>query len=729
MLDTCFAQPDQSQPPAYSTLADLLENEQARKALIEDLRELAAKQGGEVAAAGKAAPPEAEPRKLSLPRRLAEAVSGFAGNVGSRFEKMVTTLKGVFAGPGIGPKVDLAALSRAAINLALIIIAVVAAFLIFRRLVRPLFSRLSHWSLHGGGKSALLRVVAAVILAAAVDGLLVFLAYVSGNAIATFAIGEKGGLSTRIALFLNAFLIIELLKAGIRMLFSSRYDGLRLIPVQAEEAAYWNRFLGRLAGFLGYGLLLLVPLINLQLSPALGQGVGLLIMLGGFVYASGFVLKNRLKLRGAMEAKAGRATLSASQVPLRVLARIWHLLAIAYFLLVLVLSISRPAEALPFVMLATVKTLVIIGLGLLISGILSQLIGRRITLSPEMRRKTPLLETRLNSYVPTALKVIRAVILIVVALFVLHAWGLFDLPAWYASPSGRGLVGKLASVFVILLLALAVWILLASLIEHYLSPETGTGEPTARAKTLLSLFRNALAIAIAIITFMIVLSEIGINIGPLLAGAGVMGLAIGFGAQKMVQDIITGVFIQVENAMNTGDVVTAGGITGVAERLSIRSVGLRDLSGTYHIVPFSSVDTVSNFMRDFAYHVGEYGIAYRENIDEAISHLRAAFDELASDPEHKNEILEPLEVSGVTALADSSVNIRVRIKTRPGSQWAIGRAYNRLVKMHFDAAGIEIPFPHTTLYFGQDKEGGAPPANLRLLEDKAFRESSGGDES
>ncbi|MDX5378382.1 MAG: mechanosensitive ion channel, partial [Halomonas sp.] len=304
---------------------------------------------------------------------------------------------------------------------------------------------------------------------------------------------------------------------------------------------------------------------------------------------------------------------------------------------------------------------------------------------------------------------------VAVVLLVLNAWGAFDLAAWYASEAGRGLIGKLISVAVILLVAIGVWLALASLIEHKLNPETGKGEPDARAKTLLSLFRNALAIALITMTGMIVLSEIGINIGPLIAGAGVLGLAIGFGAQKLVQDIITGVFIQVENAMNTGDVVTVGGITGTAERLSIRSVGIRDLQGAYHIVPFSSVDTVSNYMREFGYHVGEYGIAYRESIDEAIVALREAFDELAADDEHKMNILAPLEVAGVIALADSSVNIRVRIKTTPGTQWGVGRAYNRLVKLHFDAKGIEIPFPHTTLYFGVGKEAEAPPANVRLM--------------
>ena len=264
----------------------------------------------------------------------------------------------------------------------------------------------------------------------------------------------------------------------------------------------------------------------------------------------------------------------------------------------------------------------------------------------------------------------------------------------------------------ILLLALAFWTICASVIEAKLA----SGEASARKSTLLTLFRNALAVVIVTFTAMIVLSQIGVNIGPLIAGAGVLGLAIGFGAQTMVQDVITGVFIQIENAMNKGDVVTAGGVTGTAERLSIRSVAIRDLSGTYHIVPFSSVDTVSNFMRDFAFHVGVYGIAYREDVDEAMAQLREAFDALMSDPEQAVKVLESLELHGVTELADSAVNIRVRIKTTPGDQWAIGREYNRLVKKCFDAAGIEIPFPQTTLYFGQDKSGEAPAANVRMLE-------------
>ncbi|QFU03295.1 Moderate conductance mechanosensitive channel YbiO precursor [Halomonas sp. THAF5a] len=705
------------EPPAYSTLADLLENAESRQQLIDQLRGLAAETPGADAAASAAA--EAGAASPSLPRQLAQATSRIAGEVGTQLAEAGEAIGQLFTGSDdASAEIDLAAVGEAAINLGLVILATIALFLVIRWLAKPVFTRISQWSLNGQGLNPVVRLVLCVALAALIDVLVVALSYVGGNLVATFAVGETGALSTRASLFLNAFLVIELLKAGVRMLFASRYEGLRLLPITTGEASYWNRWIARLIGLVGYGLMVVVPLISAYLAPTLGQSLGTLIMIGAFIYAVTVVLSNRARLRDALNHKARQTTMAASRVSLQLFARTWHLFALAYFLMVLVLTLTRPADALPFVLFATLKTLATVVVGMLASSFLTQTIGRQIRLSDDLRRKLPLLEPRLNSYVPNALRVIRALILITVIMVVLSAWGAFDLAAWYASEAGRGLVGKIASVIVILVVAAAAWLGLASLIEHKLNPETGGGVPSARAQTLLALFRNALAIALVTMTAMIVLSEIGINIGPLIAGAGVLGLAIGFGAQKLVQDIITGIFIQVENAMNTGDVVTLGGITGTAEKLSIRSVGIRDLSGTYHIVPFSSVDTVSNYMREFGNHVGEYGIAYRENIDEAIEQLKLAFDALKASDEHGHKLLAELDVAGVVALADSSVNIRVIIKTTPGDQWAVGRAYNRLVKQYFDAAGIEIPFPHTTLYFGADKEGGAPPANLRVMQQR-----------
>lgn len=697
-----------SEPPAYSTLADLLENQETRQELIDQLRGMA----GDVA---ESTPGEAASAAPSLPRQLAELTSRVASDIGSQLEAIASAIGGMFASD-LESTFDMGAFTSAAINLGLVILATFLLFIAVRRLARPLFTSISQWSLNGRGLTPILRLIICVALAAVVDVLIVSLAYLGGNLIATFAIGQTGELSTQASLFLNAFLVIELLKAGVRMLFASRYDGLRLLPISSEEASYWNRWIARLIGLVGYGLMVVVPLVTVYLSPAVGKGLGTLIMVAAFLYAVVVVLKNRKRLRDAFDAKAHQTTMAASRVSLQLFARTWHLFALAYFVMALTVTLTRPVDALPYVLFATLKTIGAVVVGLLLSSFLTQTIGRRITLSNDLRRKLPLLESRLNSYVPNALRVIRTLIVVLIIMVVLNAWGAFDLAAWYASEVGRNLVGKLVSVATILAIALMVWLALASLIEHKLNPDTGGGMPSARAQTLLSLFRNALAIALVTMTAMIVLAEIGINIGPLIAGAGVLGLAIGFGAQKLVQDIITGIFIQVENAMNTGDVVTVGGITGTAEKLNIRSVGIRDLSGTYHLVPFSSVDTVSNYMRGFGNHVGEYGIAYRENIDTAIEQLQLAYQDLKASDEHGHKLLAPLDVAGVTALADSSVNIRVIIKTTPGDQWAVGRAYNRLVKLRFDEAGIEIPFPHTTLYFGQDKAGSAPPANLRVMQ-------------
>jgi len=196
----------------------------------------------------------------------------------------------------------------------------------------------------------------------------------------------------------------------------------------------------------------------------------------------------------------------------------------------------------------------------------------------------------------------------------------------------------------------------------------------------------------------------------------VLGLAIGFGSQKLVQDIITGIFIQFESAINVGDVITVSGTTGTVERLTIRSVSLRDLHGAYHIIPFSSVDMVTNFMRDFAYFVCDMGVAYRENTDEVRDAMMDAFDELAGDDAVASKLLGRMEWMGVTTFGDNAVTVRTRLKTRPGAQWATGRAYNAIVKRIFDERGIEMPFPHRTIYFGEDKNGEAPAAKIDVEE-------------
>jgi small conductance mechanosensitive channel len=227
----------------------------------------------------------------------------------------------------------------------------------------------------------------------------------------------------------------------------------------------------------------------------------------------------------------------------------------------------------------------------------------------------------------------------------------------------------------------------------------------------------------------VVLSELGMDIGPLLAGAGVVGLAIGFGSQKLVQDVINGVFILFEDSIAVGDVVQVGDHAGVVEALSIRSIRLRDLSGQVHTVPFSAVDTVINMTKDFSYYLLDIGVAYRENTDEVVAVVKDIVEEMREDPNFKDAILEPLDVLGVNAFADSAVVIRARIKTLPSKQWGVGREFNRRMKQRFDERGIEIPFPHTTLYFGEGKDGTAPPMRVRRVDEGGADSGSAGGET
>ncbi|WP_419204516.1 mechanosensitive ion channel domain-containing protein [Bordetella trematum] len=374
-----------------------------------------------------------------------------------------------------------------------------------------------------------------------------------------------------------------------------------------------------------------MPLIKAIFSPAVGQMLGLVIMLGVYIYALRVVWRNRKLLRERLLLRAQHASAFFGTL-LRMLARIWHLLAIAYFTVLLGASQLAPDRALPFMVQATLQSLLAIAIALVLSAVLTRVAARRIELPGAWRNRLPLLERRLNAYVPAALKGLRLLLLVLATLVVLDAWQVFDLSASLASDRGRAAIFMLVRIGIVLLIAVGSWTLVASVIEHRLSLNgTSPGQPSARERTLLTLFRNAAMVVIVTMTVLVLLAQIGIDIGPLIAGAGVVGLAIGFGAQKLVQDIITGVFIQLENGMNQNDVVEVAGVFGTVEKLTIRSVGIRTLDGAYHLVPFSSVDTVVNHMRDFSYHVGEYTIAHRENVDDAVVHLKAAFAELQQD--------------------------------------------------------------------------------------------------
>ena len=267
-------------------------------------------------------------------------------------------------------------------------------------------------------------------------------------------------------------------------------------------------------------------------------------------------------------------------------------------------------------------------------------------------------------------------------------------------------------IFVLMMVAVKISRRLTSGIFNRLSDNNDTLDFRRRADTLKSVSNYVITIVLTGIGTAMILGEIGVDLGPILATAGVLGLAIGFGAQSLVEDMISGFFIILENQIRVGDVVDIVGHAGKVEELNLRMTVLRDLEGKVHYVRNGQIKTVVNLTKDFSCYVFDIGIAYREDVNEAMAKMREVDEELRADEAFKDKIIEPLEIFGLDAFGDSAVMIKARYQTRPGEQWGIGREYKRRLKAVFDENDIEIPFPHLTLYMGRDKNGEAPPLGV-----------------
>jgi len=225
-------------------------------------------------------------------------------------------------------------------------------------------------------------------------------------------------------------------------------------------------------------------------------------------------------------------------------------------------------------------------------------------------------------------------------------------------------------------------------------------EEEKRVNTLMSIIRQAGKIIIWAVFIMTLFNKFGIDIAPILASAGIVGLAVGFGAQELVRDFIAGFFLLLENQVRTGDVAIINGTGGLVEKIELRTITLRDLSGVVHIFQNGKINTLSNVTKEWSATVFDVGVAYKEDTDKVIEVMKRVGDELMQDEAFKDNFIEPIEVMGVDAFMDSSVVVRARIKTQPGKHWPTGRKYRAMLKKAFDEEGISIPFPHRTLFMG-----------------------------
>lgn len=260
-----------------------------------------------------------------------------------------------------------------------------------------------------------------------------------------------------------------------------------------------------------------------------------------------------------------------------------------------------------------------------------------------------------------------------------------------------------ALVNVLLILTLA-WILqrvvgrVVRLLKARLAASAEGLEGQKRVETLGRVFGYVASVTIGILTLLLVLSEIGISIAPLLATAGVAGVAIGFGAQSLVKDYFSGFVMLMENQIRQGDVVEIAGKTGLVEEVTLRHVRLRDYEGAVHFVPNGAIDTVTNKSRGFAFAVMDIGVAYRESLDRVYRVIEAVAGGMRADAAFALKIIEDIEIAGVEQWADSAVVIKVRLKVSPLEQWGVRREFMRRLKLAFDSEGIEIPFPQRVVH-------------------------------
>ncbi len=275
----------------------------------------------------------------------------------------------------------------------------------------------------------------------------------------------------------------------------------------------------------------------------------------------------------------------------------------------------------------------------------------------------------------------------------LQKWTLLELPL---------IIGLIIGLFILLrVVKYTVKRLKKTLLSHAEKNEkVDTQEAEKRINTLMGIVWGIAKIILIVTFLMIILQKFGVNIAPILASAGVLGLAIGFGAQELVRDIISGFFILLENQIRTGDVGIINGTGGLVEKIELRTITLRDFAGVVHIFQNGKINTLSNMTKEWSAMVFNIGVAYKENVEQVIEIMKQTGDELSNDPEFKNQIIEPIEIFGLDEFADSALIIKARFKTKPITQWTVGREYRKRLKVAFDKNNIEIPFPHSTIYWG-----------------------------
>ena len=508
---------------------------------------------------------------------------------------------------------------------------------------------------------------------------------------------------------LGAWLVYQIAKSFCYFLLSPKDTHDQLLQINDQLANYiiiWCRrvLLFSLWIFIFTKLSSLIGFHQVAKFFSIAYRVGLLIML---VIILAQWKKNIQKLFSLPLQKEEPAWKTKAKKIYNQLTEVIYLALIFYFSGIVLTYILGYTQAYQFLLYATLKSFLVITLAVLFWLLWQAIFQRLFAISEDITQRYPTMEKQVNKYIPWLDKAAKLVIILFTVLILLGVWGL-DIPGFLSSYSPY--ISSLLRIPLIIVMAVMLvqitTFLIQKMTEHIAQSRKETTlipsyEIEKQMATIRGILRKSLLVAIWLITAMMILNELGFSIGPLLAGAGIVGVAVGFGSQNLVRDIISGLFMITENQVRVGDVAILNGTGGLVEKVNLRTTVLRGLDGTVHIFPNGTINTVSNMTHDFSYYLFDIGVAYKEDTDRVCAVLMEISDQIIQEEPYKAMILEPLEILGVDKFADSAVIIKARIKTEPIKQWAVGREMNRRIKKRFDEENIEIPFPHRTYYFGE----------------------------
>jgi small-conductance mechanosensitive channel len=508
--------------------------------------------------------------------------------------------------------------------------------------------------------------------------------------VATMLLGTGLGdlATTRLVIFavINAYALIR----GLICVARALAGPFGLCRVRAETAAYIEIWVRRIVTVGVSGVAFANVALLLGLHHAGYLALLRIVMLVVHLFIVVIILQCRRQVADAIRAPAGREG-AAARIRNR-LASLWHYLAIALDLALWAVWALNIRDGYSLLLQYFVGTIAVALITRLATIVVLSLIDRGFRISPDILQRFPGLETRANRYLPLLRKIIAAAIAFIGFVALLEVWGVDAIVWFYGGQIGSRMLSAVATIGIAALAAAVIWEASNALMDRQLNALSRDGHyaRAARLRTFQPMLRTALLCLIVTVVGLTALSEIGVNVAPLLAGAGIVGIAIGFGSQKLVQDVITGLFLLLENTVQVGDNVSVSGLTGTVENVSIRTIRLRAGDGAVHIVPFSAVTTITNASRGAGNAAVSVNVAYKEDTDRAGQILRDIVTEMRKESEYRQAIRGDLELWGIDKVDGSMASIVGQIRCTDAGRWPVQREFNRRMKRRFQECGIEI---------------------------------------